>query len=149
MVAAGFLHRRDSETGPAKPGHLGLSDFAQVKINDRSNFAEFFHSQTLTEQILPCSAASSHPLNCRILGLYNCDTERREASPIPEMETGTCRVAHFPLPDTREFRLRAVRSAVASRESMLGRARAGCSERLGRRCENTLPVIRPPFTKLS
>src|SRR5215813_789522 len=71
-----------------------------------------------------------------ILGLYNWDMERREASPIPEMETGTCRVAPFPLPDPREFRLRAVHSAVASRESMLGRARAGCSERLGRRCEN-------------
>ena len=39
-------------------------------------------------------------------GLHDCDTERREAPLIPEMETGICRVAHFPLPNTREFRLR-------------------------------------------
>src|SRR5215470_17896832 len=65
------------------------------------------------------------------------------------METGTCRVAHFLLLDPHVFRMRAVRRVVASRDSRLGRARAGCSERLGRRCGNTLAVIRPPFTKLS
>ena len=86
-------HREDSET-TGKPGYRGLSDFAQVKINDRSNFWGVLSEPELngTDFAVLCVVLLT-PLNCRILGLHDCDTERREAPLIPEMETGICRVA--------------------------------------------------------
>jgi len=59
-----------------------------------SNFAKFFQSLNFNGTISPCSrSVLLTPFNCRILGLHDCDTERREAPLIPEMETGICRVA--------------------------------------------------------
>jgi hypothetical protein len=100
---------------PANPGTEAFLISPKLKINDRSNFWGVLSEPELngTDFAVLCVVLLT-PLNCRILGLHNCDTERREASLIPQMETGTCRVAHFPLPHTPEFRLGAVGSAVAS-----------------------------------
>jgi hypothetical protein len=91
------------------------SNLAQVSPNDLKVCREIFQSRNFNRtKFAALCAILVTPLNCCIFGLHNWDTERREASLIPQMETGTCRVAHSPLPHTPEFRLSAVGSVAAS-----------------------------------